>query len=65
MNRSPKLRIECLEARDNPAPLSFAFDGLGNLQITGIPDNANGGLAVLVPAPNLVDVIDGGELASR
>lgn len=51
------LRLEHLEERDCPAPLTFQFDGLGNLRISGMPDPA--GLTIDIAAPNSYTITDG------
>ncbi len=56
----PRLKLEVLEGRDCPA-LNFAFDGLGNVLVTGNPDP--GGLVISVAAPNLYTFDNGGTLA--
>ena len=55
-------QLEQLESRDCPAPLSFFFDGVGNLSIIG-PTDPIIGLSINVAAPSTITVTDGGVLA--
>lgn len=57
-NRNRIPRLETLEARDCPAPLTFQMDYYGNLRISGQIDPA--GLEIVAVGANTFDISDGG-----